>query len=178
MNGRFKTWSDGHNPGLNNPALVCSSVSHADQSVSTEIHEAYPQIDQTYFGAPALQGVMYPLFEFMMRPTQDAMAWFCTLDVSQPAGPAQVIRCRNDWDTYPVRWLGSHGTESIDTPQSPKSTTTADLLRYPTSFSIRRLVSNSGFPTLLGLRKGQQAKIAFGSMSRTSLWQRRLPHGI
>lgn len=116
-NGRFKAWSDGRNGGINNPALVCASISQPGQDVATEIHEAYPQIDETYFGAPSAQSENYPLFEFMLRPSQNAMAWFCTLDVSQPAGPAQVIRCRNDWDTYPVRWLGSHGNEYLDTSQ-------------------------------------------------------------
>ncbi|HEX4227081.1 MAG TPA: LamG domain-containing protein [Bryobacteraceae bacterium] len=117
VNGRFKAWNDGYNAGTDNPALVCSTLSQAGQDVATEIHEAFPQIDLTYFGAPAFQSVSYPLFEFMLRPSQGAMAWFCTLDISQPAGPAQVIRCRNDWDTYPIRWLGSHGNEYIDTPQ-------------------------------------------------------------
>ncbi|MGC2657478.1 MAG: LamG domain-containing protein [Bryobacteraceae bacterium] len=116
-NGLYKAWSDGRNSSLDNPALICSNVSQPGQDVATEIHEAYPQIDLTYFGAPAFQGTSYPLFEFMMRPSQNAMAWFCTLDVSQPSGPAQVIRCRNDWDTYPIRWLGSHGNEYIDTYQ-------------------------------------------------------------
>jgi hypothetical protein len=117
VNGRFKAWNDGRNPGANNPALTCSSISQAGQDVATEIHEAYPQIDLSYFGSPSFQGPWYPLFEFMLRPSQGGMAWFCTLDVSQPAGPAQVIRCRNNWDTYPVRWFGSHGNEYIDTPQ-------------------------------------------------------------
>ncbi|MBV9300565.1 MAG: hypothetical protein JOY53_00480 [Acidobacteriaceae bacterium] len=116
-NGRFKEWSDGYNTALENPAFTCSDLTPGNETIPEEISAAHPEIDEWYFGEAVLTSVSFPLFEFRLRPVQNSLAWFCTIDVSQPAGPTQVAQCRNTWDTYPVRWLGAHGTESFLTEQ-------------------------------------------------------------
>ncbi len=113
VNGRFKAFDDGRNLNFKNPAIQCSDLNPPGYDVKTEIAAACPQIDQTYFGDPAYQSGGYPLVEFMSRPSQGAMAWFEILDLSKPPGASQVIKCHNDWDTYPIRWLSSHGNEYL-----------------------------------------------------------------
>ena len=113
VNGRFKAFDDGRNLNFKNPAIQCSDLNQPGYDIKTEIAAACPQIDQTYFGDPAYQSGGYPLVEFMSRPSQGAMAWFEILDLSKPPGASQVIKCHNDWDTYPIRWLSSHGNEYL-----------------------------------------------------------------
>ena len=112
LNGRFKRWSDGYTNG-NNPALTCAIAMGQGQTVPGEIQAAFPQIDQKYFGPPSLVSAQYPYFEFNLRPAQNTIAWYCILDLSKSAGPQQVIKCRNTWDTYPIRWMGAHGDEFL-----------------------------------------------------------------
>jgi hypothetical protein len=108
---KYAVWNDNRsNNSTQNPAISCSSI-QTQQTVTQEIAAAYPQIDFTYFGNPALQHTAYPFFKFMMRPQQGALAWFCDVDASQPVGASQVPFCHNSWDTYPSRWGGIHGFE-------------------------------------------------------------------
>lgn len=107
---KFAAWSDNRNPALQNSAISCSYVQQS-QSIQQEIAAAYPQIDFTYFGAPALQATSNKIAKFMMRPQQGALTWFCDVDFSQPAGAGQVQNCHNSWDTWPSRWSGIHGFE-------------------------------------------------------------------
>ena len=112
VNGRFKRWSDGYS-NFNNPALTCANAMGQGQTVPAEIHAAFPQIDMTYFGTPNLVSAQYPYFEFNIRPSQNTLAWYCILDLSKPSGPQQAVKCRNTWDTYPLRWMSAHGDEFI-----------------------------------------------------------------
>ena len=107
---KYAAWSDNRNQSLQNPAITCTYVQQT-KTVQQEIAAAYPQIDFTYFGSPALQHMAYPYAKFMMRPQQGAMTWFCDLDISQPAGAGQVKYCHTSWDTYPSRFAGVHGFE-------------------------------------------------------------------
>jgi hypothetical protein len=107
---KFAVWSDNRNGSLANPAIACTNP-QTSYTVQQEIGVAYPQIDFSYFGPPNLEGIEYPFAKFMMRPAQGAMAWFCDLDISKPAGPSQVLSCHNSWDTYPSRFAGVHGFE-------------------------------------------------------------------
>lgn len=107
---KYAAWNDNRgNNNIQNPAISCSYLQK--KTVQQEIAAAYPQIDFSYFGRPALQHGDYPFFKFMMRPQQGAMTWFCDLDASQPIGASQVQYCHNSWDTYPSRWAGVHGFE-------------------------------------------------------------------
>jgi hypothetical protein len=60
-NGRFKEWSDGYNAALENPAFACSDITPGGVTVSQNIAAAHPEVDQSYFGAPALVSVSFPL---------------------------------------------------------------------------------------------------------------------
>lgn len=107
---KFAAWSDNRNGSLQNSAISCTYL-QTSQTIKQEIAAADPQIDSTYFGSPVVAQMGYPFAKFMMRPQQGAMTWFCDLDLSQPAGAAQVQYCHNSWDTYPSRWGGIHGFE-------------------------------------------------------------------
>lgn len=115
---KFAAWSDNRNAALQNPAITCSYVQQS-QTIQQEIAAAYPQIDFTYFGAPALQAVSSTFAKFMMRPQQGAMTWFCDIDFSQPAGTGQVKNCHDSWDTWPSRWSGIHGFEYFQFSTGP-----------------------------------------------------------
>ena len=98
-----------------NSNLVCTYT--LSNNVATEVATAYPNIDQTYFPifgfasqSCANTSTAGCDFVFQFRPTQGSPAWFCTLDISIAPGPAQVTYCQNTWDTYPIRWAGSHGS--------------------------------------------------------------------
>lgn len=107
----YAAWSDNRgNNNTQNPAISCAYV-QKKETIQHEIAAADPQIDFSYFGQPILVHAAYPFFKFMMRPQQNAMSWFCDLDVSQPPGAAQVQFCHNSWGTYPSRFAGIHGTE-------------------------------------------------------------------
>lgn len=115
---KFAVWADNRNPSLQNPAITCTYV-QTSQTVQQEIAAVYPQIDFSYFGAPALQGMSGTFAKFMMRPQQGALTWFCDLDISQPAGAGQVQNCHDSWDTWPSRWSGIHGFEYFQFSTGP-----------------------------------------------------------
>jgi hypothetical protein len=156
---KFAAWTDNRNASLMNPAIVCTNP-QTSHTVQQEIGAAYPQIDFGYFGVPNLTDVEYPLAKFMMRPAQGAMAWFCDLDISKPAGPSQVLSCHNSWDTYPSRFAGIHGFEyfitntgSYSTGYSDEYSTTAlndpsvaGLERW--DIAINQIYSNAGSTAL------------------------------
>jgi hypothetical protein len=110
VNGHFKAWFDNYNSSANNPAISCNDLG-SQQTVAQEIQMAHPEIDMSYYGAPAFEGDSYPYFVFMMRPAQNRAYWACVIDVSQPSGAGQVQSCHNSWSTYPIRWAVSHGGE-------------------------------------------------------------------
>jgi len=107
---KFAAWTDNRNGSLMNLAIRCTNPQNSN-TVQQQIGAAYPQIDFGYFGAPTLATMDYPFAKFMMRPAQGAMAWFCDLDISRPAGVSQVLSCHNSWDTYPSRFAAVHGFE-------------------------------------------------------------------
>jgi len=115
---KFAAWSDNRNPSLQNSAITCSYVQQS-QTIQQEIAAAYPQVDFSYFGAPALQATSGTFAKFMMRPQQGAITWFCDIDFSQPAGAGQVKNCHNSWDTWPSRWSGIHGFEYFQFSTGP-----------------------------------------------------------
>lgn len=116
VNGRYRSLPTDYNPNTN-PYFSCNGnvTAGAGNDVISQIKAKYPQIDMTYWGNPQFSSVQGGYATFQLRPQQNAMAWGCYFDVTQPAGK-QLVYCSNSWSNYPLRWGGMHGGFGNRTP--------------------------------------------------------------
>ncbi|MFZ0592798.1 MAG: hypothetical protein WAM39_20225 [Bryobacteraceae bacterium] len=114
--GHYRTLPTDYNPDTN-PYFSCNGnlTSGTGNDVISQIKSKYPQIDMNYWGAPQFSSVQGGYATFQLRPNQNAMAWGCYFDVTQPPGQ-QLVYCGNSWSQYPLRWAGMHGGFGNRTP--------------------------------------------------------------